>query len=118
MLTQEEQDALRILTNDVESAIARRRAWLDRKMDETSDLHIGDEIYDVRTGTMLGVVRKLYRFWRDRNEGVLDDSVSCEYEYEFEPGCLMNTSSQPEIFFGTKEDARRHHKHQYDMLGG
>lgn len=89
------------------AAIGARRDWLDVKMREYSELQVGDDIYDVRSGRKLGVVSQLYRYWRDRDDGVRDDSHYCDYKYETSPRCFDNTSRQVGVSFGTKEHARR-----------
>lgn len=106
-LTADEKAELERLNQAVKDAIAQRRAWLDTKMFETSKLKVGDEIYDLDTGQRLGVVRSLYRYWRDRNDGVLDTDHSCDYTYAHEssPMCTYNTSSQSGRRFGTKQEA-------------
>lgn len=105
-LTEDEQRELDHMTSIVTAAIAARRAWLDAKMHETSRLHVGDEIYDLESGERLGRISSLYRYWRDRDEGVRDITASCEYEYETSTRlCFDNTSRQPARSFGTLRDA-------------
>jgi hypothetical protein len=106
-LTQAEDAELAGLNAEVKAAIERRRAWLDAKMHELSTLKVGDGIYDIATGSRLGTVSALYRYWRDRDSGVRDTYLSCEYEYERAPHVFHNTSSQSGRLFGTKEDAER-----------
>lgn len=98
-LTDEEQNELDALTAAITGAIEARRAWLDAKMQECSRLRVGDDIYDLDSGTKLGTVSELYRYWRDRND-LLDTSHYCDYRYG-----SNNTSSQPGRSFGTREDA-------------
>ncbi len=83
---------LRRLNEEVGVAIARRREWLDKKMAEYATVPIGEKIYDLDTGRLLGVVVGHYRFWRDRDEGVRDDNLSIDYEYRDRSGNLDNTS--------------------------
>jgi hypothetical protein len=104
-LTGEEQHELDALNAAVADAITARRNWLDAKIRETSQLQVGDDIYDVTSGQKVGRVTGLYRFWRDRDDGIRDDSHYCEYEYEVAPGCRDNTSRQSGRSFGTQEDA-------------
>jgi MoaA/NifB/PqqE/SkfB family radical SAM enzyme len=73
-------------------------------MHETSRLQVGDDIYDLDKGIRVGTISELYRYWRDRDEGVRDTSAHCDYEYETRPGCRDNTSRQYGSF-GTRGDA-------------
>jgi hypothetical protein len=104
-LTDDEKNELNKLNNAVTEAIATRRSWLDTKMLACSHLQVADDIYDVKSGDKLGKVSALYRYWRDRDDGVRDRSLSCEYEYETSPLCYDNTSRQTERTFGTRQDA-------------
>jgi hypothetical protein len=106
-LTPAEAGELAAFNAEVTDAIERRRAWLDGKMHELSTLQVGDGIYDLITGSRLGTVSALYRYWRTRDDGVRDTTLSCAYEYEQQPHVYRNTSSQPYLLFGTQEDAER-----------
>lgn len=97
-LTDAEQAELAALTAAVAAAIAARRDWLDTKMAECSSLQVGDDIYDLRAGRRLGKITRLYRYWRDRDDGVRDVHLDTEYEYETAPGCRDNTSRQARRF--------------------
>lgn len=104
-LTEDEKSELADLTAAVSAAIEARRNWLDAKMQECSQLQVGDDIYDLRSGTRVGKIVELYRFWRDRDEGLRDTSAHCNYRYETHPGCFDNTSRQVGRSFGTREEA-------------
>ena len=82
------------LNKAVKDAIENRRKWLDNKMDEYSDIHVGDIIKNSQTGEVLGKVTRLYRYWQDRDGGVRDTHMSIHYEYEISPGNFDNTSRQ------------------------
>lgn len=101
----EDELTLSQLNAAVDEAIERRRDWLDKEMLATASLKVGDEIYDLEKGLRLGVVSKLYRYWRDRDEGVRDRYISVEYEYKTRPGCFDNTSCQPGLRHGTRQEA-------------
>jgi hypothetical protein len=103
-LTDDEKAELADLTAAVTTALEARRDWLDAKMHETSKLQVGDDIYDINSGSKLGKVSGLYRYWRDRND-LIDTNAYCEYEYESLPGYRRNTSSQSGRLFGTREEA-------------
>lgn len=102
-LTEDEKAELADLTAAISAAIEARRVWLDAKMHETSQLQVGDDIYDLNTGSRLGKVSGLYRYWRDRND-LLDKDPYCEYYYS-NLGHRSNTSSQSGRSFGTREEA-------------
>jgi hypothetical protein len=103
-LTEGERAELARLSAAIEEAIRARTAWLDAKMVETSTLKVGDEIYDVDSGVMVGTVRGLYRYWQDRND-LLDTGYYCHYEYRTPGGSNDNTSRQPGRSFGTRNEA-------------
>lgn len=103
-LTDDESAELQALNDAVTKAIAARCDWLDTKMDEVSSLHVGDDIYDLKSGRKLGKVVALYRYWSGRND-LLDNGVSCDYNYETAPNCYDNTSRQPGLSYGTRKDA-------------
>lgn len=115
-LTEDEKAELAALNGAVAAAIKARSAWLDAKMHECSHLQVGDDIYDLKTGSKLGIVSELYRYWRDRDEGVRDTSAHCDYKFETYPGCSDNTSRQPLLYFGTREDALRYAEMQASRL--
>jgi len=102
------QDELKLkeLNYAVTNAIKYRRDCLDAKIEEYAKFKVGDDIYNVKALQRLGVVRKLYSFWRDRNDGVLDISMDINYEYKIvgTNNSFSNTSSHPNILYGTKED--------------
>ena len=97
-LTQEEKVILQQLNENVKQSISIRRKWLDEKMVEHSEIQIGDTIYNFISGEILGVVSELYRFWRDRDEGVRDTSLDVDYSYKVSTVSNIpyfdNTSSQ------------------------
>jgi hypothetical protein len=115
-LTEDETAELARLNAAVSAAIEVRRDWLDAKMHECSHLQVGDDIYDLDSGTMVGKVSELYRFWRDRDEGVRDTYVHCDYRYETSPRCFSNTSSQVGRSFGTREQAVFHAELRASLL--
>ncbi len=92
------------LNKAVHDAIEERRKWLDIKMPEYGDFQVGDVICNGRTGERLGVVTGLYRYWRDRDDGIRDTSMSIDYRYETSSNCFDNTSRQIGVWFvkGTK----------------
>lgn len=116
-LTEDERAELDALNEAITAALAARKAWLDTKMVETSTLKVGDEIYDVNSGAMLGEVTGLYRYWADRND-LLDTSHHCHYEYRSLGGSNSNTSSESGRSFGAREDALRYAEMRTSALRG
>lgn len=117
-LTESEKSELADLNAGVVAAIQARRVWLDAKMYECSRLQIGDDIYDLDSGAKLGKVTELYRYSRDRDEGVRDTHAYCDYRYEMYRGCFDNTSRQGTLFFGTHDDAIAHAERRVSRLRG
>lgn len=117
-LTDAENAELVRLNKAVETALEMRRIWLDAKMVETSRLQIGDDIYDIHTGVKLGEVYLLYRFWRDRDGGVRDTHVSCDYQYRTSGRGFDNTSRQSGRWFGTRQDAIEYSEMRTSALRG
>ena len=101
-LTEAESLELAGLNAAVTEALKRRRLWLDNKMLECSSIKPGDPLYDFKSGQFLGRVTKLYRSWRNLDEGVLDTSHYCHYEYMTGPNSFTNTSSQPTLVVTNK----------------
>lgn len=117
-LTDSEEWELADLNNAVSAAIAARREWLDAKMHETSRLKVGDDIYDLDMGVSVGTVTGLYRYWRDRDEGIRDTSVGCEYEYRTSARSRDNTSRQIGRRFGTRADAEEELRWRLEITRG
>lgn len=111
-----EEDRLKLneLNRKVEDAIQERSDWLDSKMDEYAEIKVGEEIWDLVECKKLGVVAKLYRYFGDDRSK--DKHLSIDYEYQTGECCFDNTSRQPHIRVGTKEDAIRYHEEKIKML--
>jgi hypothetical protein len=117
-LTPEEEAEREQLTQAIQTALENRSAFLDRMMVKYSDLQVGDEIYNLKTGSCLGVVTELYRYWKSQNKPLLDVSYGCHYRYRNIVGDLDNTSRQDSLSVGTKEQAVQHAKFNLQRLGG
>jgi len=104
-LSDDDRKRLDELNDAVKAAIETRRDWLDSKMPEYAEMQVGDDVYDLDSCVKVGKVSDLYRYWRDQDEGVRDDSLSIEYEFETRPNCFDNTSRQP-LAVGSKSQAR------------
>lgn len=83
------------LNKAVASALTARREWLDSKMSEYAEMQVGEDVYDLHTCDKVGTVSKLYRYWRDRDDGVRDESLSIDYEFQTSANYFDNTSRQP-----------------------
>jgi hypothetical protein len=92
------------LNSEVIKAIDSRTKWLDEKMEEYSNFHVGDSLYNIDNGCFLGNVSRLYRYWTKQNK-LLDNTLTVEYEYETSPRRFDNTSRQSSARIGSKEDA-------------
>jgi hypothetical protein len=104
-LSDDDRKRLDELNNAVKVAIETRRDWLDSKMPEYAEMQIGDDVYDLDSCVKVGKVSELYRYWRDRDKGVRDDSLSIEYEFETRPNCFDNTSRLPGVV-GSRAQAK------------
>lgn len=100
-------DQLRALNQKVRDAVSARKAWMDSHMEDYAKFKIGDTLVDLSNGEVLGIVTELYRFWGDKQDSTLDDSMEINYEYQEPSGTYDNTSSQPGLKFGTSEDHAR-----------
>lgn len=105
-LTVDELRELADLNAAVITAVETRRVWLDKKMVECSKIQVGDSIFNLDTGQLLGKVTKLYRLFRNLDGGFFDTSPYCHYEYEAGPLRLDNTSRQPGLRFGKIVDIK------------
>ena len=101
-LSDEEQNELAVMVVVIKEATQKRKEWLDKKMIEKSKLKVGDGIYCLKSLHRLGTVSELYRYHQDDPEY---DSFGCECQYETQPKCFSNTSSQINLHYGTKQQA-------------
>jgi len=111
-----EDEELKKLNKTVERAIKDRKLWLDKKMVKYAKFKIGDEIFNIQTGECVGIVRRLFRFWEDRDEGVRDTSLEIHYEYCTGGMCYDNTSRQCHVRFGSREDMKKSLQARMDIL--
>lgn len=97
------------LNAEVEAVLAKRRHWMDAHMADYARFQVGETLYDMQTGALLGVVSRLYRYW-DGRDPRYDTSMSIEYEFETpRKGCFDNTSRYAGLLrVGNAEDRRRH----------
>src|SRR5271155_793517 len=98
---------LKRLNEAVEDAIKTRTYWMDAHMEDYSRLKVGETLYDIQKGVPLGVIRRLYRYWANRNP-IHDThmSIDAEYQVDYSPGnCYDNTSRQIGVSFGSREEA-------------
>jgi len=102
-LTDDEKAKLDAMNDRVSSAIDERTEFLDALCGSISEFKIGDSIYDIKDGRLLGTVSKICRWHRGHHE--FDRSASFYYEYLI-PGttnCHDNTSRQY-VYVGSKQD--------------
>ena len=103
-LTHDDKIELDRLNGEVDQAITNRTEWLDSKMPHYAKVQVGDDIYNLGTGKLLGEVSSLYRYQASQNK-LFDTSLSIEYEFK-EPyidSCFGNTSCIY-VLVGTKDD--------------
>lgn len=91
--------------------LGSRKAWMDAHMADYARFQIGDEIYDLTTGSKLGTVTEHYRYWA--SDPRFDDNMSIYYRYKtYQPfggyELIDNTSRQTGVMFGTKADVERY----------
>lgn len=100
------KETLEQLNAAVDEAIRKRREWLDAEMVRQSPIKVGDMLYDLESGRPVGRVVELYRYWRDRDNGIHDKNLDWDYGYEHGPRMIDNTSRQVGRRFGTREQAK------------
>jgi hypothetical protein len=101
-LTAKDTEELENLNEAVSQAISKRKKWLDTMTVKCADVKIGEKLYDVTTGRVLGVVSDIYR---PTPNDLYDTTVSVHYRYETSRNCFNNTSSQPGLYVGSKQQA-------------
>ena len=79
------------LNQQVTQALDRRKEWMDTHMEYFAKLQVGEEIYDLKDGSFLGVVSKLYRYDSSHNP-LYDNSMNIDYEFVVGNGSYDNTS--------------------------
>jgi hypothetical protein len=87
------------LNEDVDRAIATRKAWMDAHMTDYARYQVGDVLYDLDTGRRLGTVVELYRYWGSQDDPRFDRSMAVHYRYGSD-----NTSRQPGLRYGSHDE--------------
>jgi len=114
LLTKTEKREWVALNRSLREAIQRRRDWLKAKIEDCSNLKVGDDIYDVKSGLKLGTVTEVYLWSQEikidtvTNEDLCfsDFLPECEYCFRTGPNMLDNTSHYAGTrIFGKKKDA-------------
>lgn len=106
---------LAVLNAEVEAAIAKRKAWMDAHMVDYAKYQIGETLYDLKTGAVLGVISRLYRYWGGR-DARYDTHMSVEYEFKTPHIGYDNTSRHAGgLSFGNHEDLIREKESQLRM---
>jgi hypothetical protein len=113
------QTELDALNKEVEDTLAKRTTWMNAHMEDFSDFKVGDEVYNPNTGTLLGVVSRLYRYHQD-GDPRYDDHMDVEIEYRMtgSKNCFDNSSRHAGggPSFGTREDALQTAKSRAEYL--
>lgn len=109
---------LKLINAGIDAILGHRRKWMDDHMDDFANHHVGDEIYDLKTGRLLGTITKLYRYWEDRDPRY-DTSMTVEYQYRVAgtENHYDNTSRHGGLLqFGTAEQAAESLKSRAEYL--
>jgi len=101
-LTKEELGKISKLTDDIDDALKVRTDYLEQLKDKYAKAKVGDRIFNERTGDLLGVCSKVYRYTSGHNFGGYHDSSVCiHYEYEkrngFGKNKIYDNTSRQEI---------------------
>ena len=98
------QKELDALNAEVTAVLTKRKKWMDDHMADFAKYKVGEEIYNLQTGSRLGVISRLYRYWGEyHRDPQYDNQMNIEYEYHIGNNCYDNTSRQP-IIIGTNDD--------------
>ncbi|MFM2134463.1 MAG: hypothetical protein RL156_1744 [Bacteroidota bacterium] len=103
-MTDEDEQQLELLNEAVESAIEARTAWLDERMPKYAKFAIGEDLYNLETGELLGTVKGYYRYWAE-HDVMHDTSMDIDYEIHV-GGCVYDNTSRyaGSISIGRKTD--------------
>lgn len=110
-LSDDDRAELDRLNAAVDAAIEARTRWLDAKMEQYAPVKVGETLYDLETGEMLGKVTDYYRYQAGQNK-LYDTSLSIDLRY----GRGENTSSQIRRRFGSKTDLERELQYKLQRL--
>tara|TARA_Y100000310_G_scaffold345655_1_gene467803 strand:+ start:17679 stop:18104 length:426 start_codon:yes stop_codon:yes gene_type:complete len=100
-MTDEEKKKLELFNIQVGHAIERRKLFLDSLMEKYAKVKIGEDIYDLHTGKLLGVVKGYYRYWEDRDDGVRDNFLAIDYLYTSPHSKILDNTSNKLVWVGT-----------------
>lgn len=95
---------LAVLNSEVSAVLAKRKAWMDAHMVDFARVQVGDDIYNLQTGSKLGTVSRHYRYWDAQQNPLYDTAMDVCYEYHTGNNCFDNTSRQT-ILVGTQAEA-------------
>lgn len=99
---------LKQLNETVDKALADRKQWMDDHMKDFAKYQVGEKLYDMNTGKLLGTITKLYRYWAN-HDPMLDRSMHIDYIYQTSPNMNDNTSRHGGgLWYGNKEELEKH----------
>lgn len=106
-------DELAALNAAVDEAVARRRQWMDDHMADYARYRVGEKLYDLGTGRLLGTIEKLYRYWANHDPS-MDTRMSVDYAYRTRDGFIDNTSrhGRGSYWYGNKQELLSHLERQ------
>lgn len=89
------------------AALEARRNWMDEHMIDYASYKVGEELFDLKTGQRLGVVSKLYRPTWGVDNPLYQGNMDIGYQYETAPNYFDNTSRQPYLSYGNRDELVR-----------
>ena len=92
------------LNKEVNTVLAKRKAWMDANMALFAKVQIGEPIFDLDIGRKLGVVSRHYRYWDAQRNPLYDTGMDIACEYETSPMIFDNTSRQSGLRYGSAAD--------------
>jgi DNA repair exonuclease SbcCD ATPase subunit len=89
-------------------AVEVKKEWLRENWHKYAKAQIGEELYDFKTGRVLGVVTKYYG----------NSLLYPEYEFKTGSNTYSNTTSQMLVRVGNKENYIKYRKEELERLTG
>lgn len=100
-------DKLKELNDAVDKAITDRKQWMDDHMKDFAKYQVGEQLYNLDTGELLGTITKLYRYYAHHHPE-MDRIMRIDYVYKTSPNTNDNTSRHGgRLWYGNKEELER-----------
>lgn len=108
---------LKALNTAITAAIDTRRAWMDAHMVDYAKYAVGEDLYDLKTGQLLGTITKLYRPTWGIDNPLYQTSMDVHYEYRIGDSSIYdNTSRQMYLSFGSRAELMRRREYELERL--